>query len=223
MPERQSRILLVDDHPLVREWLGALIGAQEDLCICGEADDVPGALAAIAATKPDLVIVDIALRDSSGLELIRTAKAQYPHLSFVALSMHDETTHAERVVRAGANGYVMKSESTKNVVAAIREVLRGKIYLSERVMGMFAAKFLHKKVPGPESPISLLSDRELEVFALLGQGLETKEIATRLELSPKTVHAYCARIREKLNLTNGSRLLVEAVRWSEGGAVAGGM
>jgi DNA-binding NarL/FixJ family response regulator len=217
MREQQSKILLVDDHPLVREWLGVLISQQDGLCICGEAEDMASALAAITAMKPDLVIVDLSLKTGSGMDLIRTARAQYPDLAIIVLSMHEETTHAERAIRAGANGYVMKSETTKKVVTAIREVLAGKIYLSDRVTSMFAARFLNKKVPGPESPINLLSDRELEVFALLGQGYEAKEIAAKLDLSPKTVHAYCARIKDKLHLANGTQLLVEAVRWSEGG------
>src|SRR5687768_3133054 len=159
MRERQSKILLIDDHPLVREWLGALISQQGDLCICGEADDMSGGLRAISTTKPDLIIVDITLRGSSGIELIRTARAQDPDLAIIVLSMHEETTHAERVIRAGANGYVMKSETSKSIVTAIREVLSGKIHLSERVTTMFAAKFLNKKGPGSESPINLLSDR----------------------------------------------------------------
>ena len=220
MPEQQSKILLVDDHPLVREWLGALIAQNDDLTICGEADDMPSALRMIAATKPDLAIVDLALKASSGIELIKAIKAQYPDIGIIVLSMHEETTHAERVVRAGASGYVMKSESTKKVVAAIREVLRGKLYLSDRVTAVFAAKFLNKKMPDRDSPIGLLSDRELQVFGLLGQGYRTRDIAETLKLSPKTVHAYCARIKEKLNLANGSQLLLEAVRWNEGGAAA---
>jgi DNA-binding NarL/FixJ family response regulator len=220
MRDSRYKILLVDDHPLVREWLGALIGKHDDLVICGEADDASGAMREIAATKPDLAIVDIALKGISGIELIKTAKAQYPELAVIVLSMHDEMTHAERALRAGANGYVMKSESSKSVVAAIREVLHGKVYLSQRVTAMFAARFLNKKAPEADSPIGLLSDRELEVFALLGQGFEIREIADRLQLSPKTVHAYCARIKEKLHLTNGSKLLLEAVRWREGGAAA---
>jgi DNA-binding NarL/FixJ family response regulator len=218
MRERQSKILIVDDHPLVREWLGALISEQPDLCVCGEADEMAGALRAIASAKPDLVIADLTLKGSSGIELIRAAREQYPDLAIIVLSMHEETTHAERVVRAGANGYVMKSETTKSIVTAIRDVLRGKIHLSDRVTTMFAAKFLNKKVPGPESPINLLSDRELEVFTLLGQGYEAREIAGRLELSPKTVHAYCARIKDKLNLATGTQLLMEAVRWNDGTA-----
>ena len=220
MPEQQSRIVLVDDHPLVREWLGALIAQQEDLCICGEADDAAGALAVVKATKPNLAIVDLSLKESSGIELIKTLRARFPDLFIIVLSMHDEATYAERAVRAGAQGYVMKTEATDYVVAAIREVLKGKTYLSERVMALFAARFLNQTPPAQESTLSLLSDRELEVFALFGQGYPAREIAERLELSPKTVHSYFSRIREKLQLENGTQLLREALRLSSDRAPA---
>jgi DNA-binding NarL/FixJ family response regulator len=215
MPKAHSKVMIIDDHPLVREWLATLLSHQENLHVCGEAEDQEEALKAIGTLKPDVAIVDITLKSGSGLELIKAAKLLDPNLAIIVLSMHDEMTHAERAVRAGASGYVMKTQSAQNIVTAIREVLRGNIYLSDRMTALCAARFLNRKVPGTESPVTLLSDRELEVFSLFGQGCETKQVAKRLEISPKTVHAYCGRIKEKLNLTSTAQLLVEAVRWTE--------
>jgi DNA-binding NarL/FixJ family response regulator len=217
MPEARAKIFIVDDHPLVREWLGALISQQEDLKVCGEAEDASHALDAIASTRPDLCIVDISLKGSSGIELIKEIKDRNPNVAILVLSMHEEASHAERSVRAGAQGYVMKTESTQRVVDAIRDVLAGKLYLSERVTKLFVSKFVYKKAPVFGASIELLSDRELEVFGLLGQGYETQDIADKLELSAKTVHSYYGRIREKLNLRTSTQLLLEAVRWHEGG------
>jgi DNA-binding NarL/FixJ family response regulator len=215
MPDAQTRIFLVDDHPLVREWLRNLIEEQDDMIVCGEADDVPRAQRAIAAAKPDLVVVDISLKGGSGMELIKAMKAQDAEISMLVFSMHDEGVYAERAIRAGARGYVMKRESGKNVVGAIRHVLGGKLYVSSEVAAIFAEKFLDSKVPGGGSPIEQLSDRELEVFQLLGQGYDTRRVAEMLHLSIKTVQAYCARIKEKLNLASGTELLREAVYWHE--------
>ena len=215
MPERQSRIFLVDDHPLVREWLTNLIQQQTDLVVCGEAEDVVNAQKEIEATKPDVVIVDISLKGSSGMELIKTTKAQNPDTAVIVLSMHDEKLYAERDIRAGARGYIMKRETTKKVVAAIRDVLGGKLHVSDQIAALFAEKFVDRRLPSHGSPIETLSDRELEVFDLLGQGYETRRVADSLHLSIKTVQAYCARIKEKLNLANGTELLREAICWHE--------
>ena len=219
MPEgARAKILIVDDHPLVREWLSTLIAQQEDLTVCGEAEDTARALEVIASARPDLAVVDIGLKGSSGIELIKEIKARYPGVGILVLSMHEEASHAERAVRAGAQGYVMKTESTRCVIDAIRDVLGGKLYLSERVTKLFVSKFVHRKAPAFGASIELLSDRELQVFGLLGQGYDTRQIADRLELSAKTVHAYYGRIREKLNLRTSTQLLLEAVRWHEGGS-----
>jgi DNA-binding NarL/FixJ family response regulator len=212
----QSKIFLVDDHPLVREWLATLIAEERDLAVCGEADGVQTALAGIEAAKPDLVIIDLALRDGSGIDLIKLVHLRHPATRVVVFSMHAETTHAERAVRAGAHGYITKTQSSGNMIAAIREVLAGRVYLSDQVKKLFVSKFLYKKTPVFGSSIELLSDREMEVFALLGKGCKAGEIAESLNVSPKTIHAYFGRIREKLNLPNSTQLLLEAVRWSEG-------
>jgi DNA-binding NarL/FixJ family response regulator len=214
MSKGRIKIFLVDDHPLVREWLGNLIHQQPDLIVCGEADGAALALDAITKTKPDIVIVDIALKEGSGIELLRNLKAMRPAVSSIVLSMHDEQLYAERALRAGARGYIMKREATKNVIAGIREVLAGRLYLSERLKSLFSEKFLGGAPPGG-SPIEKLSDRELEVFELLGQGCETRKIAETLHVSMKTVQAFCARIKEKLKLSTATELLREAIRWHE--------
>lgn len=215
MSEQVKKVFLVDDHPLVREWLTNLINEQGDLEVCGEAEDSRRAREMIAALNPDVVIVDLSLKESSGMELIKAIKAQSADISTIVLSMHDEKLYAERAIRAGARGYIMKRETTKNVVAAIRQVLSGKLHVSPEVAEMFAEKFVDSKLPAGSSPIEALSDRELQVFALLGEGYETRRIADSLHLSIKTVQAYCARIKEKLNLANGTELLREAVYWHE--------
>ncbi len=214
MNRPKTKIFLVDDHPLVREWLGNLIHQQPDLDVCGEADAAGPALDAIAKLKPDIVIVDITLKDGSGIELLRNLKAIRPAMPSIVLSMHDEQLYAERALRAGARGYIMKREATKNVIEAIREVLEGRMYLSERLKSLFSEKFLGG-APGAGSPVEQLSDRELEVFELLGQGCETRQIAETLHISMKTVQAFCARIKEKLKLSTATELLREAIRWHE--------
>ena len=206
--------MLVDDHPLVREWLANLINQQPDLSVCGEAETVQEALDFMKTTVPDLAIVDISLRESSGLDLIKSMKAAHPNVAVIVLSMHDERHYAERAIRAGARGYVMKRETTKKIISSIHQVLAGKLGVSEDVAALFAEKFVDSK-PRTGTPVEELSDRELEVFRLLGQGLDTRTVATRLQISIKTVQAYCARIKDKLNLANANELLREAVRWSE--------
>jgi DNA-binding NarL/FixJ family response regulator len=214
MKPQKARVFIVDDHPLVREWLTTLIQQQPDLVVCGEADDAAQALQAILTTKPEVAVVDLALKNGSGLELIKDLKQTCPEVAVVVLSMHDELLYAERAFRAGARGYVMKRESTKKVVEAIRHVLDGKRYMSERV----AAAMAEKLVEGQQvstSPFALLSDRELEIFELLGQGQETRHIAESLHISVKTVQAFYVRIKEKLKLDTERELLREAVRWQE--------
>jgi DNA-binding NarL/FixJ family response regulator len=215
MANPKRSIFLVDDHPLVREWLSNLIHEQPDLAVCGEAESGPEALQAILAAKPDVAIVDISLKDSSGIELIKNLKQTCPTVSVLVLSMHEESHYAERALRAGARGYVMKRETTRKVIAAIRQVLEGKLAISESIATALAAQFVEGKGPATQSLAELLSDRELEVFELLGQGRGTRQIAEVLRVSVKTVQAYCARIKEKLSLASATELLREAVRWYE--------
>ena len=215
MANAKRSIFLVDDHPLVREWLSNLIHEQPDLAVCGEAESGPEALQAILAAKPDVAIVDISLKDSSGIELIKNLKQTCPTVSVLVLSMHEESHYAERALRAGARGYVMKRETTRKVIAAIRQVLEGKLAISESIATALAAQFVEGKGPATQSLAELLSDRELEVFELLGQGRGTRQIAEVLRVSVKTVQAYCARIKEKLSLASATELLREAVRWYE--------
>lgn len=212
-PPRHS-VFLVDDHPLVREWLGNLISRQPDLALCGQAESGATAYQAMSQLQPDIAIVDLSLEDGSGLELIKQLQSlpNPPHV--LVLSMHDEVFYAERALRAGATGYVMKRAATGHVIEAIRQVLAGKIYLSEDLTRQIAEKFINK-APGTEPSVALLSDREIEVFQMLGQGIETRRIAETLHLSPKTVQVYCGRIKEKLGLENATSLIREAVCWHE--------
>jgi len=209
------KIFLVDDHPLVREWLTNLIHQQPDLLVCGESEDAPHALQAISATQPAIAIVDLSLKHGSGLELIKNLKAMQPDVAIIVLSMHDERLYAERALRAGARGYIMKSETAKKVITVIRQVLAGKIYMSESLAAVFAEKFVDGRPPTGGSLAEQLSDRELEVFQLLGKGYETRQVAEAMKVSMKTVQAHCAHIKEKLKLTNAAELLREAVRWQE--------
>ena len=211
----KSKIFIVDDHPLVREWLTTLIDQTSDLVVCEGAEDADGALKGIARSRPDLAIIDLSLGGDSGIDLIRTIRQQFPKVAMVVLSMHDEHVYAERSIRAGARGYIMKRESTKKVIEAIREVLEGNIYLSKELTELFAQKFISGSTGGDVSPISQLSDRELEVFRFIGQGYETREIAETLQVNIKTVQTYCARIKDKLNLSSGAELLREAIRWND--------
>jgi DNA-binding NarL/FixJ family response regulator len=218
----KSRIFLVDDHPLVREWLTNLVNGQIDLVICGEAEDASRALSAIGIARPQIAVVDLSLKSGSGLELVKDLRLHHPSVGVIVLSMHDEALYAERALRAGARGYVMKRETTKKILTAIRCVLEGGVYVSEG----FAAKIAEKLVSGPplkagvaSLPEALLSDRELEVFSLLGQGRGTPQIAELLGISIKTVQAYCARIKEKMGFANATELLRAAMRFEEANTV----
>jgi DNA-binding NarL/FixJ family response regulator len=215
--KRRNRIFLVDDHPLVREWLTNLLNQQPDLEVCGEAETAADALRGIGATKPKLAIIDISLNAASGLELVKDLCIQHPSVAPLVLSMHEEDLYAERAMRAGARGYVRKRETSKNILAAIRRVLEGGIYVSEKLSNAMAVKFLRgqKAVGIAQSRIGDLSDRELEVFQLLGQGKSTSQIAEQLHISLKTVQAYCVRSKEKLGLTTAAELVREAILWEE--------
>jgi DNA-binding NarL/FixJ family response regulator len=211
----RKRVFLVDDHPLVREWLTNLINQQANLTVCGEAESGPEAWEKIVALRPDVAIVDISLKDSSGIELIKDLRQACPEVAVLVLSMHEEAHYAERALRAGARGYVMKRETTRKVIAAVNDVLQGRLAMSEAVAAAMATQFVQGKTLSSRSPVEQLSDRELEVFELLGQGRTTRQIAETLRVSLKTVQAYCARIKEKLNLGSATELLREAVRWHE--------
>jgi DNA-binding NarL/FixJ family response regulator len=208
--------LLVDDHPLVRERLGDVINREKELVVCGEAEERHQAIELISRTPPDLAIIDITLKNSDGLELIKDIHVRWPKLPILVVSMHDETLYAERVLRAGARGYITKQEATRNILLAIRRILNGHIYLNERV----ATQILTRIAPGGAAsatslrPTDLLADRELQVFELTGRGLNARQIADRLHIATKTVETYRARIREKLNLKDGTELLQLAISWT---------
>jgi DNA-binding NarL/FixJ family response regulator len=209
------KILLVDDHPLVREGVANLINQQPDLEVCGEAGNEPQALQLIGATGPEVAVVDISLANGSGLELIKSIKALHPAVTVLVLSMHDESLYAERALRAGARGYIMKSEAAKKVIAGVRAVLAGQLYVSEKTAALMAEKFVEGRTAASASPVEQLSDRELEVFQLLGRGQSTRQIADHLHVGFKTVQAYSARIKEKLKLANATELLREAMHWND--------
>ncbi|HEY0794090.1 MAG TPA: response regulator transcription factor [Chthoniobacterales bacterium] len=214
LSETVQRILIVDDHPMMREGLRALIGREPGLSVCGEAETVSRAVEAVATLKPDLVLVDITLPGRNGLELIKDLRALSPMLPVLVISMHDEALWAERVLRAGARGYVMKREAGPVMVAAIRKVLAGKLYVNEAVSSRILESLAGRGTNA--SPIAQLSDREFEVFQLIGRGQGTIEIAEALHLSPKTVEAHRAKIKEKLDLKTMPELISFACRWLEG-------
>jgi DNA-binding NarL/FixJ family response regulator len=212
---QKRKILIVDDHPLVREWLTNLINQNDDLRVCGEAATASEALQAVAGLKPEVAIVDIALRDSSGIELIKDLKKIYPNLTVLVLSMHDEDLYAQRALRAGARGYINKRETTKKVIEALRRVLQGRFYISDALAEAFTVQFVEGNTLARLSPIEQFSDRELAVFELLGEGRGTRQIAETLRVSVKTVQTYCARMKEKLNLGSGTDLLRVAMRHNQ--------
>jgi DNA-binding NarL/FixJ family response regulator len=212
---RKRRVFIVDDHPLVREGLTNLINSQSDLIVCGEAKDSSEAIDGIAKERPDVAIIDISLTNESGLELIKNLVKQFPQVAVVVLSMHDETLYAERALRAGARGYLMKHETSKSVLASIRRVISGDIYVSERIVNRIALRLTSARRRAASSPVERLSDRELEIFRLLGQGRTPSEIARDLNLSLKTVQAYCARAKEKFGVTSLTELLRAAIRWDD--------
>lgn len=212
--ENKTRILIVDDHPIVRQGLTELINQEKDLMVCEQAEDAAEAMGIIKKLKPDMAIVDISLKETSGMELIKDIKVHYPNLVVLALSMHDESLYAERALRAGAKGYVMKVEATEKVVTAIRKILSGQIYVSDRMSAKMVRKLVEGGPDAGESTIERLSDRELEVFHLIGQGYGTRQIAERLHLSIKTIETYREHIKEKLNLADANELLQYAIQWT---------
>jgi DNA-binding NarL/FixJ family response regulator len=213
---QKYRIFIVDDHPIVRKGLSQLINQEADLVVCGEAPDAQSALELLKKLKPDLAIVDISLQGVDGIELIKNIRARYGNLPVLVVSMHDESLFAERALRVGARGYIMKQEAIEKMMVAIRRVLKGELYVSERVSAGIVKRFIDGKSESASSPEELLSDRELEVFQLVGQGFGTRQIAEQLHVSVKTVEAYRANIKEKLNLSSATELVKHAVHWTEG-------
>jgi DNA-binding NarL/FixJ family response regulator len=210
--KERKRVFIVDDHPVFREGLVGLVKREPDLTVCGEADNASHALTAIERLKPDLVLADIGLPGKSGLELLKDLRAMCPELAVLVISMYEETLYAERVLRAGARGYLMKQEGPENILRAMRQVLDGQTYVSERMSVRILSVFSGRSDKA-RSPIARLSDREFEILQLIGQGKDSSAIAKQLHVSSKTVDAHRGHIKEKLNLRNGTELIYYAVRW----------
>jgi len=211
----RRRVFLVDDHPLVREWLASMVALEPDLEVCGQAEAAAAALAAVPQTRPDLMVVDLSLPRGSGLDLIKNMQTQFPAVRLLVLSMHDEASVAERAFRAGAHGYAVKRESGPRIIEGIRTVLEGKFYASPSLTAQLAGRMFGGAAHGGGSPEDLLSDREIEVFRQRGQGRSPKEIADRMGVSVKTIASYDARIKEKLGLSDAGELMREAVLWHD--------
>lgn len=209
-----TRVFIVDDHALVREWLAALLRKQSDLELCGAAADATAALPAMLVDPPDVAIVDLSLKGISGLDLIKDLAEHLPETQAIVLSMHEEVFYAERALRAGARGYVTKEEATDRILEAIRAVQAGRVFVSPGLLAALSAKLAGRPASATGN-VETLSDRELEVFRRLGQGQTTRQISEELAISIKTVQAYAARIKEKLQLANGAELVRAAVRWVE--------
>lgn len=212
----RRRVLIVDDHPIVRQGLRRLIDQESDLLVCGEADNARDAKIAIRELNPDAVIVDISLKQGDGIEIVKDARAHYPQLAILVLSMHDETIYAERLLAAGANGYIMKQAASDQFLIALRRVLGGSIYVSEAVGSSMIQKFAAGGTYVSANPIDQLSNRELQILQMIGRGLSTREAAVALNLSIKTVESHRQRIKRKLSLATGSQLVQYAVNWFSG-------
>lgn len=213
--KNKKQLLIVDDHPMMREGLAQLINHEPGLAVCGEAGNFREALELIGTFKPDLVLADISLPDKSGLELIKDIQALHAGVPVLVISMHDESLHAERVLRAGGRGYIMKQEGGKKIMEAIQQVLAGQIYVSEKMSATILEIFSGRRNHDGGSPMERLTDREFEVFQLVGEGRGTREIAAHLHLSVKTIEVHRANIKEKLRLKNATELVRCAMRWSE--------
>jgi len=214
-PRAKKKILLVDDHPIVRQGLTQLINQEKDFVVCGEAEDDRQALEIIESKKPDIALVDISLKRGSGIDLIKNIKARFPETLTLVLSMHDASLYAERVLRAGAKGYIMKQEANEKVVKAIRRVLEGHIYVGEKIANRLLNKFVGRRSEASESEVNQLSDRELEVFQLIGQGHATRLIAEKLYLSIKTIETYRENIKQKMSLATATELVHVATLWMQ--------
>jgi len=208
----RTRILIVDDHPLVRESLKKIIQGEPDLMVCGEAEDREQALEVVIAVQPHLTIVDLTLKNSHGLELIKDLRERFPEVRCLVLSMHDEMIHAERVIRAGAHGYISKLERPSKILLAIRKILSGEIYWSEKAAARVASKIA--RTAPTTTKFDLLTDREMQVFQLIGSGQSTRQIAATLHIDVSTVETYRARIKEKLDINSGLELVRHAINWA---------
>src|ERR1700723_3930292 len=209
---KKKTVFVVDDHPLLRQGLALLINRERDLAVCGEAEEAQTAMREITLKKPDILIADISLNGPDGLDLLKNLRMLYPNLPVLILSMHDESIYAERSLRARANGYIMKAEATEKVLIAVRRILGGEIYLSDRMANKLLHQYISGASPDLNSRLSALSDRELEVFRLIGEGRSTREIAEKLHLSVKTVETYQAHIKDKLSLHSGRELVQHAIQ-----------
>jgi DNA-binding NarL/FixJ family response regulator len=216
-PQSQGeiRVLLVDDHPIVRQGVQLLVDSEEGMRVCGTAESPTGALEQIKATKPTIAVVDLSLKDGNGLDLIKDIKIRYPKVAVLVLSMRDDSFYAERALRAGAMGYITKEEATDRIVEGIRRVLAGEVYLTDSLSAQLLGRMVDKNASLETSPIDELTDRELQVFDMIGQGMATREIAENLKLSVKTVESHREHIKNKLNLTNATELLKRALQWSQ--------
>jgi DNA-binding NarL/FixJ family response regulator len=217
---RKRTVFIVDDHPLLRQGLALLINRENDLAVCGEAQEAQTAMHAISKYQPDILIVDISLNGPDGLDLLKNIRNSYPGLPVLILSMHDEATYAERALRARANGYIMKQEATEKVLVAVRRILNGEVYLSDRIANKLLRQYIGGASTALQSRLNALSDRELEVFRSIGEGRSTRQIADELHLSVKTVETYQAHLKEKLALRSGRELIQHAIQWklNEGAA-----
>jgi DNA-binding NarL/FixJ family response regulator len=214
--KKSARVVLVEDHQMFREWLAHMLSKQAGFDVCGEADNIADGLKIIQSTRPDIAIVDLTLRGSSGLELIKDLKAQELGVPVLVLSMHDEALYAERVLRAGARGYITKQEASSTLARAIQQVLDGGVYLGEKMTATVLAKLAGQRTANAPTGIAALADRELEVFQLIGKGHNTREIAQQLHLGESTVDTYRARIKEKLGIKNTAELYTRAAQWLRG-------
>lgn len=213
--EPKTQILIVDDHPVVREGLAAILNHEPDLQVCGEAEEAHQAVKRIAELKPDIVIADISLKNSDGLDLTRRIKTKYPHLSVIVLSVHDESLYAERALLAGAQAYLMKDAVSDNIIRAIRTVLNGEIYVSPAISRRFLRQIAGDRAGAAQSPVETLSDREFEIFRLIGEGYKASQIAEQLHRSIKTIETHRARIKEKLGFDTAAELLRHAIQWNK--------
>jgi DNA-binding NarL/FixJ family response regulator len=216
---KKTSILIVEDHPIFRMGIKDMIDHEPDMQVCGEAEDVDAAVCLIESRKPDLVIVDLSLKDSNGVDLVKEIHDRFPFCAALVLSMHDEALHAERCLQAGAKGYIMKQEASESVVEAIRRIMAGHIHVSRRIMNHILTIYQNQPSMAGESPLKRISDRELQIFRLIGLGLSSKQIAVQLNISIKTVGTYQERIKEKLNLKTARELLRHAVIWVETGHI----
>ena len=213
--ENKTQILIVDDHPVVRDGLTTIINHEPDMNVCGEADDACQALKTITELKPDVVVVDISLKNSDGIDLTKSITTVHPKLSVIILSVHDESVYAERALLAGAQGYLMKDVVSENIIKAIRTVLSGEIYVSNTISKKFLHQIASDNAGTTKTPIESLSDREFEIFRLIGEGYKASQIAEQLHLSTKTIETYRSRMKDKLNLSNATELLQYAIKWAK--------